>query len=139
MNSRACTCRVDKSMNSRIEKTELRVTSPREFLSRRVIVESRRQNVPISTRSHGRRRVASRRGAFHLKRNANARRTVCANAREPGITPPRLTLATVETVVREKYYYPGKSGGVPSRCQIGHVRMETRRKFLHPRRDLSRS
>lgn len=32
--------------------------------------------------------------------------------------------ATVGTVVREKYYYPGKSGRVPSRWRIGHVRTE---------------
>lgn len=31
---------------------------------------------------------------------------------------------TVGTVVREKYYYPGKSGRVPSRWRIGHVRTE---------------
>ena len=45
-----------------------------------------------------------------------------------------LSSPTVGTVVREKYYYPGKSAGVPSRCQIGHVRMElpmeARGKFL---------
>lgn len=92
---------------------------------------------------------ASRRLSFKAY-NANARRTVTGRRetrqknrereREPGTHFParvsllsRLTLATVETVVREKYYYPGKSGGIPSRCQIGHVRMETRRKFLHPR------
>lgn len=44
---------------------------------------------------------------------------------------------TVGTVVREKYYYPGKSAGVPSRYQIGHVRIElaveARGKFLSPR------
>lgn len=39
-------------------------------------------------------------------------------------TPGVVRVPTVGTVVREKYYYPGKSGRVPSRWRIGHVRTE---------------
>jgi len=76
--------------------------------------------------------TVARRLSFKAQRERSRDgRRECEGGGAPVLLSPCLTRATVETVVREKYYYPGKSGGVPPRCQIGHVRMETRRKFLH--------
>ena len=90
-------------------------------------------------------RGCRRRGAFHL-RAENARvsdsvgpaRMQVSNAVDigGGGGGAAILSPTVGIVVREKYYYPGKSAGVPSRCQIGHVRMElpmeAQRNFLRP-------
>lgn len=128
-------------MNTRISETGNRVTgyvterSPASFHrgeshSRIASTECANLGAPMGNGGD------DRRGAFHLKHNAKRKavgrtgRRKCegesARLASRHYSSPRLTLATVETVVREKYYYPGKSGGVPSRCQIGHVRMETR-------------
>lgn len=73
------------------------------------------QNVPISVLPWA---SASRRLSF--TRPPPYRMQV---RRTPGVVRVPSP-ATVGTVVREKYYYPGKSGRVPSRWRIGHVRTE---------------
>lgn len=60
------------------------------------------------------------RGAFHLRAPPLPVHRMQARIHTPGV----VRVPTVGTVVREKYYYPGKSGRVPSRWRIGHVRTE---------------